>query len=79
MAIEAQVECPNCRRSIVPQLWIDDTDGFTQPRVFHLCPFCGVVVHETGGRTRWDMVIMLIVFGGLPLLFMLLWAALGGR
>jgi hypothetical protein len=58
---------------VVPQLMIDDGDALYQPRVLHLCPFCGVVLHESGGRVNRVMLAYLI-FIGVFLLAAIVWA-----
>jgi len=31
-------------------------------RTQHLCPFCGVVMYETGGGIKWGSVVPLLIF-----------------
>lgn len=49
MTIEGGMECPHCRRSVVPRLWLTGGDVLTYKTTQHLCPYCGVVMYETGG------------------------------
>ena len=62
MAIEESIKCPHCGRSVVPHLWLTGGDFLTYKRTQHLCPFCGVVMYETGGTyKRVPLIITVIV------------------
>lgn len=75
MAIEERIKCPSCQRSVVPQLWVDNQEQLRQPRVFHLCPFCGTVLHESGGRPDYSWLVLGLGLGLFTavLLFFLTW------
>ena len=62
MAEEEWVECPNCHRGVEPQLWLIGGDLLTYKRTQHLCPFCGVVMYETGGGYKRGPSIAAAVF-----------------
>lgn len=57
MAIEESIKCPHCGRAVVPRLWLTGGDFLTYKRTQHLCPFCGVVMYETGGTYKRGPVI----------------------
>lgn len=52
MAVEEPIKCPHCDRAVVPRLWLTGGDFLTYIRTQHLCPFCGVVMYETGGTYK---------------------------
>jgi ribosomal protein S27AE len=65
-----RIICPGCGRGVVPRLWHYGGTSFTYARVQHLCPFCGLVMYETGGGIRWGclapvllLVVVLAVLG----------------
>jgi hypothetical protein len=49
MAIDEHIECPGCRRAVIPRLWFTGGDYMSYIKTQHVCPFCGVVMYETGG------------------------------
>ena len=72
MATEDRIECQSCRRAVVPQLWVDDRNRMEHPTVVHLCPFCGVVLRESGGRRDRRMLAFFLGFSFLCLLLIAL-------
>lgn len=72
MAIEEGVECPSCRRAVVPRLWLTgERNPVAYRKAQHLCPYCGVIMYETGGGVNWAAVtILLIVFGACALVIL---------
>lgn len=71
MAIEESIKCPHCGRSVVPRLWLTGGDFLTYIRTQHLCPFCGVVMYETGGTYKRGPLIATAVALGLVLIVLL--------
>lgn len=69
MANEDRIECQGCGRAVVPKLWVDDRDQLIHPRVTHLCPFCGNVLRETGGRPNLRILFFALVVLVLGFLF----------
>ncbi|NNM67797.1 MAG: hypothetical protein HKM06_07295 [Spirochaetales bacterium] len=45
------VRCPNCQKNVVPKLtWYRPSPEILRKTATqHICPFCGVVMYETGG------------------------------
>lgn len=62
MAVQELVECPGCRRSVTPRLWLTGGDVLTYMTTQHLCPYCGVVMYETGGGYKRVPTIIAVVF-----------------
>jgi hypothetical protein len=60
MAANDRVECRGCGRAVVPQLVVDDRDKLHRPVVTHLCPFCGAVLHVSGGELERGMLALLV-------------------
>jgi ribosomal protein S27E len=60
MATEDRIQCPSCCRAVVPQLWVDTRNKLSHPRVMHLCPLCGAVLRESGGRMNRRMLAFVI-------------------
>jgi hypothetical protein len=56
-----RVECRGCGRAVVPQLMVDGRNKLYRPVVTHLCPFCGAVLHVSGGRL--DRGVLALVVG----------------
>ncbi len=52
MAVEEGIECPHCGRAVVPRLWLTGGDFLKYKTTQHLCPYCGVVMYETGGTYK---------------------------
>jgi hypothetical protein len=80
MAVEERVECPNCRRAVIPRLWLTGGDFLTYKTTQHLCQYCGVVMYETGGTYKRGPTIIAAVFVCLVLLATVLavgWIYLG--
>lgn len=46
------VMCSHCQRCVTPQLWHYAQSRFHHLKTQHLCPFCGVVLYETGGGVK---------------------------
>lgn len=69
MAIEEGVQCPECRRAVVPRLWFTgERNPIAYRKAQHICPYCGVVMYQTGGGVNWPAVaILLVVFGACAL------------
>ena len=65
------IQCPNCGRQVVPRLSRRQAflSSFRYDVNQHVCPFCGVCMYETGGRsTRGGIVaLVLIVWVGGPI------------
>lgn len=55
--------CPRCGREVVPRLWHYGGGRLTYMKIQHLCPFCGVVMYETGGGVRRGCWVLLAIFG----------------
>lgn len=55
------ISCTSCGRRSVPRLWHHGGGRLTYMRTQHLCPFCGVVLYETGGGVRWGCFIVLLL------------------
>jgi ribosomal protein S27E len=72
MPADDRVKCVGCGRGVVPQLMIDDGNMLYQPRVLHLCPFCGAVINESGGRVN-RLVLASLIFVGLFCLAGFVW------
>lgn len=72
MAIEEGVQCPECRRAVVPRLWFTgERNPIANRKVQHICPYCGVVMYETGGGVNMMAVtILLIVFAACGLVLL---------
>lgn len=66
---DERIACTACGRRIVPRLWHYGGGSFTYMRTQHLCPFCGVVLYETGGGVRRGCLLALAAFA---LLFFML-------
>lgn len=60
MAVSDRVECRSCGRAVVPQLVVDDRNKLRRSVVTHLCPFCGAVLHVSGGELERGMVALLV-------------------
>jgi DNA-directed RNA polymerase subunit RPC12/RpoP len=67
MAVEEGVECPNCKRVVMPRLWLTGSDFLKYKTTQHLCPYCGVVMYETGGTYKRGPVIATAIVVGLLL------------
>jgi hypothetical protein len=65
-----RVKCMGCGREVVPQLMVEDRDRLYKPRITHLCPFCGAILHESGGKIDRGMLAFLVGFIGLSFLIM---------
>jgi hypothetical protein len=69
------VVCPSCQREVVPRLWHYGGRTFTYMTTQHMCPYCGVVMYETGGGIhrgcRQALVFFSVVFVALCLLLLL--------
>ena len=74
MSAHDLIECRNCGRSVVPQLWADPRNGLEHPRFLHLCPFCGVVLRESGGGVDRGLLAIILGVVGLCLFFGILMA-----
>lgn len=69
------VVCASCQREAVPRLWHYGGGKFTYMTTQHMCPYCGVVMYETGGGVRRGclqaLVLSFVVFVALCLLLLL--------
>jgi hypothetical protein len=72
MSSNDRVKCGGCGREVVPQLMVEDRDRLYKPRITHLCPFCGAILHESGGKLDRGMMAFLILFVGLSFIGMFL-------
>lgn len=59
---EDRLTCAACGRRIVPRLWHYGGGLITYMKVQHMCPFCGIVLYETGGGIRRGCLLALAVF-----------------
>lgn len=72
MAVEEGVRCPACGRSVVPRLWLKNERSVVMYRTSqHLCPYCGVVMYESGGGVNWPVVMFLLAVFAVCGLFLL--------
>jgi ribosomal protein S27E len=73
MAIEEGVTCPECGRTVVPRLLLKgQRNPVAYRKTEHLCPYCGVVMYETGGGVNvWAVLTLLIVFGTCALILIM--------
>jgi hypothetical protein len=79
MAIEEGVECPACRRSVVPRLLFrNERNLVVYRKAEHVCPYCGAVMYESGGGVNWKAVaLLLIVFAACALAIILTFISWG--
>jgi DNA-directed RNA polymerase subunit RPC12/RpoP len=68
MAGEELIKCQNCGRTVVPRLWLTGGDFLTYKTTQHLCPYCGVVMYETGGTYKRRPTIIAVVFACIMLI-----------
>lgn len=62
MELDERVQCRHCGRAVVPRLWLTGGDFLTYKTTQHLCPYCGVVMYETGGTYKRTQTIIAAVF-----------------
>ncbi len=79
MPADDRVKCGGCGREVVPQLVVEDRSMLYHRRLMHLCPFCGAILHESGGRLNRLMLAFLIFIGLLSLVMFSLLLMRGGR
>lgn len=60
---DERIACSACGRRIVLRLWHYGGGRLTYVKSQHICPFCGVVLYETGGGVRRGCLLALAVFG----------------
>lgn len=72
METEERVRCPHCSRAVVPRLWLTGGDFLTYKTTQHLCPYCGVVMYETGGTYKRVPTIITAASAGVLLIAVLL-------
>lgn len=72
MAVEEGVECRQCGRVVVPRLWPVGGGFLRYVKMQHLCPYCGVVMYETGGTYKRGPVIATIIVACLLLVVTLI-------
>jgi DNA-directed RNA polymerase subunit RPC12/RpoP len=73
METEERVRCPHCSRAVVPRLWLTGGDFLTYKTTQHLCPYCGVLMYETGGTyKRVPTIITAVSVGALLIAALLL-------
>jgi DNA-directed RNA polymerase subunit RPC12/RpoP len=72
MAIEEGIECPACSRAVAPRLlFTGERNPLAYRKAQHICPYCGVIMYETGGGVNWAAVfILLLVFGACALVIL---------
>lgn len=72
MAIEEGVQCPQCKRAVVPRLLLtNERNPVAYRKAQHICPYCGVTMYESGGGMNWTaVVILLLVFGACALVIL---------
>lgn len=58
-----RIQCPKCARQVVPRLWHYGGGRLMYMPTQHLCPFCGVVMYETGGGVRRGCWMLLAIIG----------------
>lgn len=68
MELDERVQCRHCGRTVVPRLWLTGGDFLTYKTTQHLCPYCGVVMYETGGTYKRAPTIITVVFACLVLI-----------
>lgn len=56
-----RITCSGCGRKIIPRLWHYGGGTFTYMRTQHQCPFCGIVMYESGGGFRLGCLLPLII------------------
>lgn len=57
-----RITCNGCGREVVPRLWHYGGGRLTYMKTQHLCPFCGVVMYETGGGMQRGCREALLIF-----------------
>jgi hypothetical protein len=62
MELDERVQCRHCGRAVVPRLWLTGGDFLTYKTTQHLCPYCGVVMYETGGAYKRGQTTIAVVF-----------------
>jgi ribosomal protein S27E len=72
MELDERVQCQHCGRTVVPRLWLTGGDFLTYMTTQHLCPYCGVVMYETGGTYKRTQTIITVVFICMALIVALL-------
>jgi len=72
MGAEELIQCQNCGRSVVPRLLLSGGDFLTYMTTQHLCPYCGVVMYETGGTHKRVPVVITAVVLCLALIALLI-------
>jgi hypothetical protein len=73
MAIEEGILCPRCQRSVVPRLLFKGgRNPIAYRKAEHVCPYCGVIMYETGGGVNvWAVLILLAIFGACALVLVM--------
>jgi ribosomal protein S27AE len=69
-----RITCTRCGRRIVPRLWHYGGGWLFHTTTQHLCPFCGVVLYETGGGVRWGCLLLLLALAW-PFILSFIYAA----
>lgn len=68
MSADENIKCPGCKRAVVPRLWFTGGDYMSYIKTQHVCPYCGVVMYETGGGYKRAAVIATALAAVLALL-----------
>ncbi len=72
MELDERVRCQHCGSAVVPRLWLTGGDFLTYKTTQHLCPYCGVVMYQTGGTYKRGPTIIAVVFVCVTLIVTLL-------
>lgn len=72
MAIEEGVECPGCRRAVVPRLlFVNERNVVAYRKTQHICPYCGAIMYQTGGGVNWaNLVVILLAVAAFALIIL---------
>ncbi len=57
-----RIACVKCQRKIVPRLWHRPGSMIRGRTTEHLCPYCGTLQYETGGRLNLFGKLLGLVF-----------------
>ena len=72
--IEEGIQCPECKRAVVQrQCLTGEMNPIAYRKTQHICPYCGVIMYQTGGGVNWTaLVVLMIVFGACALVILTL-------
>lgn len=54
--MDERVDCKNCGKKSTPRLWHIKGGFFRRKRIQHICPYCGVVMYQTGGGVGFGLI-----------------------